>query len=291
MIKNGEYLRLKLDNLFIKKGKEEFLIPLSDISIIVIENLDCILTSRLLESCALNNVAVITCDYKHQPIGVYNGLNIHSRSSKIIKKQLEWSKYFKGICWKHIIESKIKNQRDVLILHNCDKQSINLLDSYLSNVEIGDVTNREGHAAKVYFNTLFGEDFGRNEEILINYALDYCYSIVRAYFTRLVVAYGFSGLIGLFHRSEYNNFNLADDLMEPFRPMVDNYIKNIVSDFEVFDLDFRIKLVEFLNTTIIYDSKKSSISSTMERYIHSFIQCSDNQDISNFIIPIFNPDE
>lgn len=285
MIKNGEYLRLKLDNLFIKKGNEEFLIPLADISIIVIENLDCILTTRLLESCALNNVAVVTCDYKHQPIGIYYGLNTHSRSSKIIKNQLKWTEDFKLISWKHIIEGKIRNQLDVLVINECSQNSIELLSSYLSEVELGDFTNREGHAAKVYFNSLFGENFGRREESLINSALDYCYSIIRAYFTRLLVAYGFTGLIGVFHRSEYNNFNLADDLMEPFRPLVDNYIKNIVCDFEVFDLDFRIKLVEFLNTSIVYCSKKSSISNTMEKYIHSFIQFSEDQNRDDFIIP------
>lgn len=267
------------------------MIPLSDISVIVIENLDCILTTRLLESCSLNNVCIITCDYKHQPIGIYHGLNTHSRSSKIIKTQLEWTSHFKGICWKHIIEGKIRNQLEVLIMNECDEDSVELLSSYLNSVEVGDTTNREGHAAKVYFNTLFGENFGRREESLINSALDYCYSIIRAYFTRLVVAYGFTGLIGVFHRNEYNNFNLADDLMEPFRPLVDNYIKNIVNDFEVFDLDLRIKLIEFLNSSIIYQTKKSTISSVMEKYIHSFIKCSEEQDINNFIIPVIAHDE
>ncbi|MGL4382479.1 MAG: type II CRISPR-associated endonuclease Cas1, partial [Bacilli bacterium] len=285
VIEKGEYLRLKLDNLLVKSGRDEVLIPLSDISMIVIENLDAILTTRLLDACTINNVVVVTCDYKHQPVGIYNGLNTHSRASKVLVKQLKWSDNFKERTWQHIIKAKIFNQIEVLKYLNLDQKNIELLYTYLDDVQIGDATNREGHTAKVYFNTLFGKSFKRDDDTLINGALNYTYSVVRAYFTRMLVGYGYTGLIGLFHKSEYNNFNLVDDLMEPFRPIVDQYVVSLIDEHMYFTLDLRLELLDFLNHNVIYLQKQTTISNCIEKYIQLFMKYCDSNVLIDFTMP------
>lgn len=285
MISEGEYLRLKLDNLFVKKGKDDITIPLSDISMIIIENLEAILTSRLLDACAQYNVAVVVCDYKHLPSGIYTGLNTHSRVSKVLQKQLKWTNKFKNDVWQHIVKGKIHNQLQVLIKYNIIEGPIELLNEYCGSVKPGDITNREGHAAKVYFNCLFGLEFNRRSDNLINACLDYSYSVLRAFVARLVVGYGMTGLIGLFHKNEYNNFNLVDDLMEPFRPFVDAYVIKALDRHEAFTLDLRIELVDFLNSDLVYCNQKTIMSSCIEKYIHSFIRLSDDFDLKKFILP------
>ena len=280
MIDKGEYLRLKLDNLFVKKGKDEYTIPLADISLILIENLDCVLTTRLLDACTQNNIAVVTCDYKHQPVGIYNGLNTHSRASKIIKQQIKWTNAFKDYTWKLIIKNKIINQRDLLVLKDLNENNIKLLTQYHGEIKNGDTSNREGHAAKVYFNTLFGLTFTRDDDNIYNACLNYLYSVIRAFFTRLIVAYGYSGMIGLHHKNEYNNFNLVDDLMEPFRPFCDKHIIEHVEADSLFDLDMRISLVDFLNKKIIYNNQKTMVINAIEKYIQSFVRfCSTGEEI------------
>ncbi|MDF9866583.1 CRISPR-associated protein Cas1 [Bacilli bacterium PM5-3] len=288
IIENGEYLRLRLDNLLVKKGKEEYTIPLDDISLILIENLDAILTTRLLDACTQNNIVVVTCDYKHQPIGIYYGLNTHSRASKILRQQIDWTKKFKDITWTEIVKYKILNQRDLLIKYELEIESINLISEYLANIDIGDYSNREGHSAKVYFNTLFGSDFTRQNDDFINACLNYLYSIVRAMFTRLIVAYGFSGMIGVHHKSEYNNFALVDDLMEPFRPFCDDYILSITTSDSIFDLDMRVMLVDFLNKKIVYKNQKVMVANVIDKYIHSFIRYCKNNEVEKIDFPLIS---
>lgn len=285
LIEKGEYLRLKLDNLLVTKSYEEFTIPLSDISIVIVENIEAIITARLLDAFTNYNIALIICDYKHTPSGIYYPLNCHSRSSKILKTQLNWTDYEKCFAWQYIVKQKIINQMLVLKYFKKDENSILKFESYIENVELGDSTNREGHAAKVYFNSLFGINFIRREDDIYNICLNYGYSIIRAYITRLIVGYGLTGLIGIFHKSEYNNFNLADDLLEPFRSFIDLYVYKTINKNELFTIDIRKKLVGILDHKIIYNNEESFLSVFIEKYIISFINFMETGDISILILP------
>ncbi len=280
MIEHGEYLRLKLDNLFVERKQEDYTIPLSDVSIIVVSNLECGITTRLLDALTSHNIGLIVCDYKQQPSGIFTGLNTHSRVSKMMREQILWSDDFKYNCWTKIIKSKINNQRKVLLdLTNNTKRAVQL-EIFEKQVEYNDVTNREGHAAKVYFNTIFGSSFTRDdEENIYNACLNYGYAIVRAYFTRLIVAYGFTGLIGVHHKSEYNNFNLVDDLMEPFRPFLDAYVHRLVTVDTIFDFETRYKIIDFLHQKYAYNNSKQQMLNIIEKYIQSFIRyCKEQKD-------------
>ena len=294
MVEQGEYLRLKMDNLYIKKGKSEYTIPLSDISMVLVSNQDAIITTRLLDAFTQYNISLVTCDYKHQPNGIFTGLNTNSRATKIFKNQISWTENFKDETWSKIIYYKIYNQKAVMekIMDDSVTEQISLFKEYLNQIEPGDITNREGHAAKVYFNTLFGSDFVRNDDVDIrNACLNYIYTIVRAYFARLVVAYGLSGMISVHHKNEYNNFNLVDDLMEPFRPYCDLYVINILEDIESFNLEVRIKLVDILNSRIKYNNQSVMMCVAIERYIASFLKYCRSGEIEEFLPPRIEIDE
>lgn len=123
---------------------------------------------------------------------------------------------------------------------------------YREQVQPGDITNREAHAAKVYFNTLMGTTFSRgNEDILLNSGLDYGYAIIRSYLSRVCVGYGLNPQIGIHHKNEYNRFNLCDDLIEPIRPVVDYYVYRLLQEEEYFSSEHRRKIVNLLNQRIV----------------------------------------
>lgn len=285
IINEGEYLRLKLDNLLVTRGSDEISVPLSDISMIVIENLNCVLSTRLMDACNQNNVLIVNCDYKHIPSGIFYGLNTHTKATKVLYSQMEWSQEFKDITWQYITFSKISNQIDHLKMREKNLDKIKLMYDLANEIKPGDKTNREGHAAKVYFNELFGMDFKRDDDTVENAALNYLYSIIRAYFTRLVVGYGYTGMIGLFHKNQFNNFNLVDDLMEVFRPIADYYVINLLKEYEYFNIDLRIELINFLHTEIKFTNHKMIMSSAIEKYFQSFMKYTKHQNISKFEMP------
>jgi len=286
MIEQGEYLRLKLDNLFVQKGQNDYTIPLNDISILIISNLNTVLSARLLDAFASHNIALVICDYKHHPSGLFTGLNTHSRASKILQQQLSWDDTFKDFTWSFIVRAKVKNQRDILQLYAKDQEGINLLSGYLEEIFMGDTTNREGHAAKVYFNAIFGKAFTRSlDEDIRNTCLNYGYSVIRAYFARLIVGYGFTGMIGVHHKNEYNNFNLVDDLMEPFRPIFDGYVLNLITEDTIFDFETRYQLVDFLHEKIHYEGKQMLMLNAMEKYVQSFVRYCKTGELTAFLFP------
>lgn len=287
LIKDGEYLKLKLDNVVIFKEDYEYVIPLSDIAIIVLEGLQTTLTTRLLSALTKYNISLIICDHTHTPAGIYHAYNGHSRASKMLQKQLLWDDGVKGVIWSEIIKHKIKNQLEVLRLNGASPETIEKLRSYIQEVQHHDSTNREGHAAKVYFNALFGNEFSRqNDEFAINAALNYGYSVVRAQFARLTVAYGLVPMIGVFHKSEYNQFNLVDDLMEPFRPFVDSWVFQNMQSTQFLTFENRVALVDLLNKRAIYKKGNYTLGVIMEKYITDFIQFMETGDFAKLHNPI-----
>ncbi len=288
LISEESILKIKLGNLLILQvDKEDVKIPISDINSIVIDSLDTKITTRLLESLAKSNVTVIICDKQHLPKGIYLGMNIHTRSSKIIQKQIILDEHIKGELWKYIIKGKIKNQM-MLVKENFkdDIEVTNRLLYFYEEVDFFDKSNREAHSAKAYFTKLFGDDFRRDDEdILINSALNYGYAIVRANIARLCVAYGLNTQLGIFHRSEYNQFNLVDDLIEPFRPIVDKLAIDIMKDSKLLLAEHRKKLITIVDHKIIYKDKKVYLANALEDYVISYSTFLDSKNIKDIYIP------
>ena len=216
-------LDLKLNYLVVRK-KDVRKIFLDEIKSLIIESTQVSLTAALISELSERKIKVIFCDNKHNPCcEIVNYYNKHN-TSLMVKNQISWSDESKRIIWTKLVKMKIYQQYKVLNNNGINKAD--LLLKYIDEIRLGDATNREGHAAKVYFNSLFGTDFSRNADNPINNMLNYGYSIILSYFNRDVVANGYITQIGIFHDNQFNQFNLSCDLMEPFRPLIDRIVIN-----------------------------------------------------------------
>lgn len=279
MIDDGDHLSVYLDNIEINKGENKYVIPLSDIGIIVLDGMMTSITTRLLSTCSNYNVVLVICDKKHMPCGMYLPFNQHSRSVKMIKKQVGWDEDTKDDLWKQITRYKIHNQSEILYHFTKNEDRYLQLQSYKEQIEPGDATNREGHSAKVYFNTIFGNKFYRANDCMENAMMNYGYAILRAYISRIIVSYGYNPSLGVFHKSEYNSFCLADDFIEIFRPIIDAYTINylVESEEEIGYLtqEIRAFLVDLLSKRVKYDNQYQKISTVIDKFI---LQCLDYLD-------------
>ncbi len=218
--------RAKLDlqmGYLVVRGERTVKIHLGEIGVLLVENTAVSLTASLLAELTKRKVKVVFCDEKRNPsselIGFYGS---HDTSNKV-RKQISWKEATKQAVWTEIVSEKIKKQKELLETLGKEAEA-ELLSSYIDEIQWNDITNREGHAAKVYFNALFGMDFTRTSDNLINAALNYGYSIVLSAFNREVTANGYITQLGLFHDNMFNPFNLSSDLMEPFRVLVDQVV-------------------------------------------------------------------
>ncbi len=207
-------------------------IPLEDINCIIIENQTVTVSAYLLQKMADMGIAVYVCDEKHLPNAVLLPMVRHSRHFKILKYQIEAGKPLQKRLWQQIVVRKIRNQ--ALCLAYLELDGSEELMKMCKEVQSGDRTHVEAKAAAFYFKSLYGLEFSRGNDHVINSALNYGYAIVRGLIARSIVCYGLEPSIGVFHHSELNNFNLADDMIEPFRPLVDLYVSQ---NYDVAEID------------------------------------------------------
>lgn len=243
------------------------LVSLDDIDILIVENQQTTITSSLLSHTAKSNIAVVFVDEQFIPSAICTGLYKNSRTSKIQKAQINTSKPRLNRLWKEVIISKILNQADVLNSINKDEYLYRLI----KKVHSADKGNIEAIAAAYYFKAIFGKRFCRsNEEDGRNIALNYGYSIIRSSIIRHIVAYGLNPSFGMWHSSELNAYNLADDLLEPFRPIVDQYVVSNVKENSSLTTQHKHELMALLyrkvksthgQYVLVNDAIKSIVSS------------------------------
>lgn len=201
-------------------------IPIEDVSVVILENQQTIITLPLLNALSDNNVAVVLCGVNYMPNAMLLNLDANSTQGEKYRSQIEAKEPLKKNLWKQITESKIKNQS--MLLNKIGKDG-RLLKPLYQNVKSGDVDNREGVAARLYWNELFGESFTRlREGASPNNLLNYGYTLLRAAVARALMGAGLFPAFGIFHRNRYNSFPLADDVMEPYRPFVDEIVYGLV---------------------------------------------------------------
>lgn len=251
-------------------------IHINEIAMVIIESTAVSLTAALLSEMMKRKIKVIFCDEKRNPsselIPYYGS---HDTSIKI-KNQIDWSVEIKEAVWTEIVTEKIRKQAEHLRYWN--RQEAGMLEQYIGEIEFGDVTNREGHAAKVYFNTLFGMDFTRTAENNINAALNYGYGILLSAFNREIVANGYITQIGLFHNNMFNQFNLGSDLMEPFRPIVDLWVKNMRLD--TFEHAEKMEILRMLQKEVLIAGRKEYVSNAIKIYCKSIFDALSDKDTS-----------
>lgn len=285
-IEKCEYLRLYLDNLKVDFKNDELLFPISDIQVLVIDNYKSTMSIPLINKLTENNVCVVVCGIDHLPQSYLLPMNGHFAQSGNIMKQTSWSKEAKELLHQLIIKAKIQNQITVLKRNNKSQDVIQKLLQFKKEVDLGDSTNREGLAAKLYFREMFGNDFIRMEEDVVNAGLNYGYSIFRSLITSIVVAKGYLPNIGLFHRGKQNMFNLSDDIIEVFRPIVDHYVLNNMIDDILFKQEHKEALIELTAKKIDIDDRKQTVSNAIYVYIESIIKTIDSLNINDFIFPL-----
>lgn len=253
----------KNDYLIIR-DEEIKMIHLSEIEVVIFETPAISVTGVLLCELAKHKIGVIFCDEKHLPIiqSVPFSCNYQSSARKLT--QSEWCQSGKDDTWQEIVRAKIEKQGEVLLSIGAENESM-LLYEYVNDVSPGDKTNREGFAAKVYFNALFGADFVRHERMDPNACLDYGYSILLSITMREIVKYGYEPAIGIHHKGPFNPYNLACDIMEPFRPLVDKLIYNKNQKY-VLNLETKKELWNIPNLTVMYNGIKSYLPNVIGMY-------------------------
>ena len=275
VISKRAQLDLQLGYMVVR-SEEVTKVVLSEISTILIESTAVSLTTSLLAELTRRKIKVIFCDEKKNPsselISYYGN---HDTSNKI-RKQIAWRKNTKEAVWTEIVTEKIRKQKELLEIMG--KEEAELLSSYLKEIVWNDTTNREGHAAKVYFNALFGLDFTRTEDNNINAALNYGYSIILSTFTREIAVNGYITQLGLFHDNMFNQFNLSSDLMEPFRPLVDQLVVELKP--EKFETEEKRKMLELLNKEVEICGKMEVVTNAIKIYCRSVFDALNDRDIS-----------
>lgn len=244
-------------------------IPLCDIDTVIFSHDRVVMTIPLLSKLVENNINVVICDERNDPVGIFQPFNSHSLVFKQLNKQINWKITRKKKLWKIIVENKIQTEIDVLKLVDASIEKIKQLQTYKDSVYNDDQTNREALSAKIYFCTMFGNDFTRDKDCVINYALNYGYKIIASYISKCIASRGLLTQLGIHHIGEANPFNLTYDFIETIRAIVDIWVKENVKD--EFDTFIKKELIDLLNYKVFIDEKWMRLSDAIEDIIDSYI--------------------
>lgn len=271
-IEESDALSLYLDNIKVKRAANEITFPLNDISLVLIDNYKLNITINLINACANKGIPIVFCGDNHHPYTLSLPLHGHFECTKVLFNQLKWTDEQRGLLWQSLIKQKIKNQH--FVLNDCNPlcESLEIIDSYINEVVLMDSTNREGLAAKLYFKGLFGKTFQRHDNDTINACLDYGYSVLRALISKTLVAKGLNTQLGIFHRGPQNAFNLSDDVIEIFRPVIDLFVFNNFKNEKIFLREHRHRILEILNMKLLIDGQKQTLTHSIEKVVDSIIK-------------------
>ena len=287
---NPAYLSLRNAQLVIKmpevvkndtlpdhfKQSAEITKPIEDIGVIVLDNKQITITSGLLEALLENNCAVITCDNKSMPTGLILPLSGNTTQSERFRHQIEASLPLKKQLWQQTIKTKIENQ--AAILKKCTGKEVRCMNKWANDVKSGDSENQEARAAAYYWKNLFPiEGFTRDRDsIPPNNLLNYGYAILRAVVARSLVASGLLPTLGIHHHNRYNAYCLADDIMEPYRPYVDELVYHIVTEcgnYEILYKDIKSQLFTIPTLDVVIAGKRSPLMIAVGQTTASLYKC------------------
>ncbi len=276
VVSNRAKLDLKYGSMVVRRENDILKIHIPEIATLIIESTAVSLTAALMAELIENKVHIIFCDTRRNPVSELIPYYGSHDSSLKIKEQINWDNETKSLVWQEIVSQKISMQRNLLA--QCGLTEWELLNKYLSEIEEYDKTNREAHAAKVYFNALFGMGFSRKTSNPTNAALNYGYQILLSMFNREIVSSGYLTQLGIFHSSRFNRFNLSSDFMEPFRPLVDEIV--IANEFNEFDTKQKRIMQGLTDVQVIIGGKTQYITNAIRIYSKSIFQALNEQDTS-----------
>lgn len=273
LLENKAAVTVKNLQLCIKTDVKESTVPIEDIGFLIIDHPEIYLSITAMNLLIENNTAVIICNTNHLPNGMFLNLNSHHIQQEIFRNQIEASLPLRKQLWQNTIIEKIKNQGILLEKITGNKNQFEFL---ASKVLSGDSSNMEGVAASQYWKYFFEIDFKR--ERFGNYPnnfLNYGYAILRAATARALSGSGLLNTLGIHHKSKYNAFALADDIMEPFRPMVDELVYEIMQQYTEQELNTEIKakILSLLTRTVYFKDEKSPLMVALQKTASSLQQC------------------
>jgi len=282
VITNQAKISYKNRFLVVKQGIDEKYIHLSEIDTIVVDSISVSISSFLLKEIADNKINIIFCDEKHNPFGELIPFYSSHNSSKKIINQSKWNVKSKELLWCKIVKNKILNQAN--FLNEIKSKNYDLLFSYIEEVKIGDKTNREGHAAKLYFNSIFGKGFARNSDNAINSALNYGYAILLSTINKEIINNGYLTQLGIHHKNEFNEFNLSCDLMEPFRVIIDKFV--YYNRTVEFDSKYKLNIINIFNNKYSYNGKQYTLKDIIKLFVKNTLDCLEdsNKEYKDFLI-------
>ena len=283
--------RCKLDlrmGCMVIRGDEVRRVNLDEVSLILVESTAVSLTASLISELTRRKIRLVFCDEKYSPCAEVAPLyGSHDCSAKL-RTQIGWSSETKAFIWTAIVSEKIRNQSLHLKMLGYDEEAA-MLDGYISEMELNDETNREGHAAKVYFNALFGQCFSRNNDNSMNAALNYGYSLILSAMNREVCACGYLTQLGLFHDNMFNYFNLSCDLMEPFRIIVDRLVAK--KKYAVFGTEEKHEMIRLFETQVLIAGQEQYLQNAIKIYCRSVFDAINSNDSSLIRFFRFREDE
>lgn len=267
-------LTFKNNYLVYRNHAEHEMIHLSEIDILMLETTDITITTMLISKLVSYGVLIIYCDEKRMPIASLTPYYGRHDSSLQLKKQLGWDPEYGLEVWTEIISQKLVNQSRLLKRNYFFEDSDKIL-YFHDGLEVGDPSIREGHAAKVYFSALFGKEFTRKDSNKINSALDYGYTLILSMFSREIIMNGCMTQLGLKHCNQFNQYNLASDIMEPFRCLVDDIVfVNKHHDFHEIKRD----LLTLFQNKYIYKNKQMFLTNIVKDYTRHVIKCLNKEE-------------
>lgn len=266
-VSKDAHIFVKNNQLFLENKEQKVDYPLEDVNCVLIENLNTTISTYTLSQFASFGILCFICNQNHLPSGVVLPFCEHYQTLSVFQNQISASKPLQKQLWQKIVINKIKNQNEVLnICGGLDKLK-DLQESVLS----GDSGNNEAKASLIYFKELFGKNFVRRDDTIgINACLNYGYSIVRGFVARSIVMHGMQPFLGINHCNQLNQFNLADDLIEIFRPVVDLYVKIYLSDVKELTPKIKAELLNLINYDVLIDGQKQTVSYAIELFVQSF---------------------
>lgn len=275
VISNRAKLDFKMNYMVVRKVDSLTKIYIQEIYMLIIESTAVSMTAVLLNELAKAKIKVIFCDNKRNPaLELISYYGAHNTSGRC-RDQIAWREEDKISLWTDIVRSKINNQLRLLKSRNLT--TYKQLESYLLDVLPGDITQREGHAAKVYFNSLFEKEFTRDEENNINAALNYGYMMLLSAINREIASLGYLTQIGLNHNNQFNQFNLSCDLIEPLRGLVDRVVVNM--DLNQFSKDEKYRLIGILSEEVRIYNKTYTLTDAIRIYCKSICDALSQSDL------------
>ena len=276
VIQNRCKLDLKMGYMVVR-AEETKRIFLEEIDTLVIENNAVSFTGCLMEALMEHKVNVLFCDKKRNPIASLLPIYGSHDCSRKLKEQIAWDKELQTAVWTRIVFEKIQKQAAFLKELGKEREAA-MLQGYAADMAFGDTTNREGHAAKVYFNAVFGFDFSRDFDCFTNAALNYGYTVLLSAFNREICIQGYSTRLGLHHDNVFNKFNLASDLMEPFRILIDRHVYHAA--YAAFGTEEKHRLLSLFDESVQIGGARQTVWNAVKLYTKSVLDALSAQDMS-----------